>query len=364
MWATDNGVEVGLDGGRRRHMIRGAISGFGAVAARAHLPGWQSRPGIDIVAIHDPVAARRHHAINLIRNIRVYDNLELMLDGEALDFVDIASPPAFHAAAAQLALDASVNVIVEKPLCFDAGELAQLSSLAARNDRLLMCVHNWKYSPAYRRAHELISAGRLGQVQYVSLVRMRDGPAGNGLNGMGDSERWRLDRKRGGGILIDHGWHAFYLAHWLMGGETPLSVSSHLQFDSASGVDHLADLRIEFSGGRMVNVHLTWRAPVRRTSTVILGTAGLLEMEGDRLLLTERSGQATDHSITDIPEDSYHAGWFMAAAADFERVLADGAGAELAQSNLREAATALALTDAARQSDAQDGRAIVLNPLE
>lgn len=75
--------------------LRGAISGFGAVAARAHLPGWLSRPGVSIVAIHDPVAARRHHAINLIKNVRVYDDLELMLDGEALDFLDIASPRLF-----------------------------------------------------------------------------------------------------------------------------------------------------------------------------------------------------------------------------------------------------------------------------
>src|SRR5215471_3720626 len=141
-------------------MLRGAISGFGAVAELAHLPGWLSRRGITIVAVHDPVATRRHHAINLIKNVRVYDDLELMLDGEALDFLDIASPPAFHAAAARVALQAGVNVIVEKPLCLDAGELTQLSNLAARNDRLLICVHNWKYSPAYHRAHQLISAGR------------------------------------------------------------------------------------------------------------------------------------------------------------------------------------------------------------
>src|SRR5207244_12032040 len=124
---------------------RGAISGFGAVAVRAHLPGWQSRPDVSIVAIHDPVAARRHHAIDLIRNIRVYDDLELMLDGEALDFLDIASPPSFHSAVVKLALEAGVSAIVEKPLCLTLGEFTELSQLAARNKLLLMCVHNWKY---------------------------------------------------------------------------------------------------------------------------------------------------------------------------------------------------------------------------
>jgi predicted dehydrogenase len=340
--------------------LRGAISGFGAVAAHAHLPGWLSRRGINIVAIHDPVAARRHHAINLIKNVRVYDDLELMLDGEALDFIDIASPPAFHAAAAKLALEANVHVIVEKPLCLNCTELAQLTSLAARNNRLLMCVHNWKYSPAYRRAHELISTGRLGQVRQVSLIRMRSGPAASGPSEVGNSERWRLDSKAGGGILIDHGWHAFYLAHWLMGNE-PLSVSSYLRFDPDRGIDDFADLRIEFPGGRVVNVLLTWGAPVRRTTAVIIGTAGLLEIEGNKILLTERLGQSVDCSVTDVPEDSYHEPWFKAAAADYEGVLNKGPSAELARVNLHEAATALTLTMAAQRSAAQDGCAVALN---
>ena len=345
-------------------MLRGAISGFGAVAELAHLPGWLSRRGITIVAVHDPVATRRHHAINLIKNVRVYDDLELMLDGEALDFLDIASPPAFHSAAAKLALEANVNVIVEKPLCLEANELAILSNLATSNNRLVICVHNWKYSPVFRRARELISDGRLGQVQFISLVRMRNGPAGSDNIRTASTQPWRLTSRTGGGILTDHGWHTFYLAHWLMGGDEPLSVSSYVGLDRASGIDDFADLRIEFSGGRIANVLLTWRSPARRTTTTIVGTAGLLEIEGDKILLTERSGQSADCSVSDGPEDSYHAQWFTDAAADFERILKQGPGDGEALVNYHEAATALKLTEAARRSAAQNGRAVALSILE
>src|SRR5438128_2689439 len=316
-----------------RMVLRGAISGFGEMAARAHLPGWWSRPAMKIVAIHDPASARRHHAINLIKGIRVYDDLELMLDAEALDFVDIASPPAFHGEAVKLALEAGANVIVEKPLCLDTREFAELTALAARNARSLMCVHNWKYSPAYRRAHELIAADRLGQIQYVSLVRMRTGPAAAETG-----EQWRRGSKTGGGILIDHGWHCFYLARWLMGGENPVSVSSYLGFDAHSWVDEFADLRIHFPNGRIASVLLTWHSPVRRTAAVIVGTQGLLEIEGDKILLTEISGKSSNYSVTD-PDESYHASWFSAAATDYERALNNGPQGELARVNLDEAAT-------------------------
>ena len=352
-------------------MLRGAISGFGEVAAAAHLPGWRSRPDAAIVAIHDPVSARRHHAINVAKNARIYDDLDLMLDGEALDFVDIASPPIFHAAAIRKALDAGAHVLVEKPLCLTAAEFEELAALAMKRSRVLMCVHNWKHAPAYRRARELIESGRLGDLRYISLVRMRSGAAGAGGSSVG-GERWRLAAKTGGGILIDHGWHVFYLAQWLTGGAAPVAISAHLGFPPASTtadpiddrppaespgnrvtadpVDDLADLLIEFPGGRIANLHLSWRSPVRRTSALIYGDHAMLEIEGDRITLTPRSGTVEDHSVTDIPDDSYHSAWFAGMAAEVEQAIAEGPAGPTVLVNQAEVRTALALTEAARRS--------------
>ncbi|HXZ88574.1 MAG TPA: Gfo/Idh/MocA family oxidoreductase [Candidatus Binataceae bacterium] len=335
--------------------LRGAISGFGEVAAQAHLVGWRSRPGVSIVAIHDPVAERRHRAINLIPNIRVYDDLELMLEGEALDFVDIASPPAFHAASARLALEAGANVLVEKPLCLEPAELDELSRLATSKSRVLMCVHNWRHAPAYRRAYELITQARLGEVRYIALTRLRTEPAGAGGSAAPSGERWRLDATTGGGILIDHGWHAFYLAQWLMGGDAPHAVSAHLGFRTGTTVDDLADLRIDFPRDRIAHVHLSWCAPARRTSAIIYGSNGILEIEGDRVILTERSGRVEDHSVADAPDDSYHWAWFARTAAEFERATAE---APEARENLSQARVAIGLIARARESSRTGGSAL------
>ena len=196
--------------------LRGAISGFGEVAARAHLGGWRSRPNLAIAAIHDPVSERRHEAIRLIKNVRVYDDLELMLDGEAPDFVDVASPPALHHEAARAALEAGAHVIVEKPLALTRADFVELAALALQKRRVLMCVHNWKYAPAYATAHRAIEAGRLGAIRFMSIDRLRTEPAGAG----GSGGKWRAAAASGGGILIDHGWHVFYLMNWLLGGES------------------------------------------------------------------------------------------------------------------------------------------------
>jgi predicted dehydrogenase len=341
--------------------LRGAISGFGEVAAQAHLAGWRTRPGVNIVAIHDPVSARRHHAINLIPNIRVYDNLELMLEGEALDFIDIASPPLFHAATARAALEAGAHVLVEKPLCLEPAEFDQLYALADRQSRLLMCVHNWRFAPAYRCSQELIAAGRLGDLRYLELHRLRTEPAGGvGSTGVG-GERWRLDPKTGGGILIDHGWHAFYLAQWLMGGDPPIAVAARLGIREGTTVDDLADLRIDFPGDRMAHIHLSWRAPVRRTSAMIYGSNGIAEIESDRVVMHLRSGAAENFSVADAPDDSYHSAWFAGVAAEFEQALAEGNDGSLARQNRSQARSALGLLSLAIESSAAGGSTISLD---
>jgi predicted dehydrogenase len=355
-------------------VLRGVISGFGEVAAQAHLPGWRVRTDVSLRAIHDPVAARRHQAINLGLNLRVYDDLALMLDGESPDFVDITSPPAFHAEAARLALEAGAHVLVEKPLCLDSGEFERLVGLARAQSRVLMCAHNWHFAPAYKKAYELIHAGRVGNPHYASLVRLRNQPAGSASSNQltaGAShpnigtpmlgERWRLEAKTGGGILIDHGWHTFYLVHRLMSLDEPsadlrlLALSAYLGYPSASTVDDLADLRLATPNGLLANIHLSWRSPARRTSAALYGDRGLLEIEGDRVLLTTHDGSIEDHSVADAPDDSYHRPWFADLTSLFLNAIAEGPDGLLVRTNHAEVRFALAATAAARASAACRG---------
>jgi len=331
--------------------LRGAISGFGEVAARAHLPGWRTRPNLTIGIVHDPVANRRHEAIRLINGVRVYDDLILMLDGEAPSFVDVASPPAFHVAAARMALAAGAHVLIEKPMCLTAAEFGELTSLAAAGGRVLMCVHNWKFAPAYVAAHKAIESGRVGKVTSISFDRLRTGPAGAG----GSGSQWRAAAASGGGILIDHGWHVFYLMQWLLGGAVPLAVSARIESTGNAGVDDKADVRVEFLDGVIAEAHMSWRAAVRRTSALISCEGGSLEVESDRVILTGRGGASEELPIADIPDDSYHSAWFAGVAEQFEAAINAGPASPAPRTNLAEARAALAIILASRESSSKGG---------
>ncbi|MGH7839520.1 MAG: Gfo/Idh/MocA family protein, partial [Candidatus Binataceae bacterium] len=199
------------------------------------------------------------------------------------------------------------------------------------------------------------AAGRLGEVAYVSLIRLRNGAAGQGGSTAEGGEHWRLDERSGGGILIDHGWHVAYLAQYLMSGARPLAVSAHIERAAGSGVDELADLRVEFPAGKIASCRLSWLAPARQTSAVVHGSDARLEIEDNRLTLTSRAGGPEDWSVADLQDDSYHPGWFGGMAAEFERAMLEGPDGVLAQNNLVEAETALALILAARESSHRGG---------
>lgn len=323
--------------------LRGGISGFGQMAERGHLPGWRQSQSAEIVAIHEPLAERRQAALRAFEGkIRVYEDLQLMLDGERLDFIDIASPPAYHAPTIRQALAASLHVLVEKPLCLPGEKPGELYSIAEDKRRLLFTVHNWKYSPVYRRAHELIADGRLGKMRYCAMRRLRTTQAGGAA--------WRLDPQvGGGGILIDHGWHVFYLMQWLMGAE-PRVMAARLS--GAGAVEEIADISVEYAGGGLGYAHLSWRAPVRETSALLYGERAMLEVREDRVRLIERNGEATEFAVSDAPDDSYHPTWVAGVIAEFEAAIENGADSARARENSNEAENAVAMLEAAKESAA------------
>jgi predicted dehydrogenase len=211
-----------------------------------------------------------------------------------------------------------------------------------------MCVHNWEYAPPYVVAHDAIEAGRIGKVQFISMDRLRVEPAG----ASGSGGKWRSSAASGGGILIDHGWHVFYLMQWLLGAASPESISAHLESMPGADVDHHAELRITFAGGQVGIANLSWRSQVRKTTALISGEAGVITIDGDRVYLTDHDTTVQDLTVADAPDDSYHAAWFSRMAEEFERAIDKGSASDICRQNLVEARAALAIILGARESAA------------
>jgi predicted dehydrogenase len=292
---------------------RGAILGFGKVAAEAHVPGFRQTPGFEVDAVIDPAEERRNAATAALPGVRIYADFAAAAQAETkLDFVDVATPPRQHASAIVEALECGYHVLCEKPLAVDLAEIAELRRAARRSHHALFTVHNWKYAPLFRRLHGLLRGGAIGEVGEIEWHVSRPSPP-QGAAQAG----WRLDRDQaGGGILMDHGWHAFYLMLFLSGRE-PQSIVARIGSSLGFGVEDSVHCEIDFSGIRAI-IDLGWGAAERRTGGVVRGSLGEIRIEDDRLIVeaANRASESTRFSPP-LSASSYHPEWFPALLEDF-----------------------------------------------
>ncbi|HOX22218.1 MAG TPA: Gfo/Idh/MocA family oxidoreductase, partial [Elusimicrobiales bacterium] len=297
-------------------MLKGAILGFGQVVEHGHVPVFLARSSsFEITAVADASSKRLEAAAALFPEAKLYSDFGQLLRKErGLDFADIATPPSMHPAHVLAALKKGLHVLCEKPLAFRKKDAEKLAAAAALCDKCVVTVHNWKKAKPILKAHELIAAGILGEIRHVELHVLRKQAAVTASDG----KNWRMDPKiSGGGILVDHGWHNFYLACHLAG-QAPEEVAVALERSPLSGADEDAKCIIHFCGGASGYIHMTWRSPLRKNSVLVYGEKGLLEIVDDTVLLECTDGRRETFQTGDkLSGGSAHPEWMALLLDEF-----------------------------------------------
>jgi predicted dehydrogenase len=336
----------------RARALRGAFIGFGNAAAAAHLPVWQSREDVAIVAATDQAEARREAFLAVCPGGRWHATADRLLSEERLDFVDICTPPGSHAGLIQQALRAGLHVICEKPLVTREPDARTIAAAASAAGRAVYTVHNWLEAPICRKISALIADGAIGAVGRVDWRTLRTQPAA----GLGaETGNWRVDpAAAGGGILFDHGWHALYcVMRWL--GGAPQSVAARLETRRHVEwpLHDTATLDLDVSG-RSGRLFLTWAADARANHIEVEGERGRIRVDGASVILEDRSGERRWPCPPPLSQGSYHPDWFAGSARDFCAVMTSGA-----PGNLDEAMLCMRLIDLAQRSSDAGGARLV-----
>ncbi|OIO05310.1 MAG: hypothetical protein AUJ52_13960 [Elusimicrobia bacterium CG1_02_63_36] len=313
--------------------LRGALIGFGQVAEKAHVPAYRRDERFVLAAVVDSSAERRTAAENLVFGLKAYASLDELYAAEpALDFVDIATPPHLHAAQALDALERGLHVLCEKPLTFSTAELNALEAAAKKNRRSVIPIHNWKYAPLFLKLAELLDLKTIGKIRHTEWHVLRTKPAVTAAakNAKGN---WRTDpRSAGGGILMDHGWHAFYL----IGGiarRAPNEVHGVLR--GPKGAEEEAVCLVTYPEST-ASVRLTWRADTRRNHGAVYGEKGRIDILDDRLSVIRGAGDPGTHYVFPEPlsAGSAHPEWFAGSLDEFHAAIS---GEKRARSAFEEA---------------------------
>ena len=152
------------------------------------------------------------------------------------------------------ALEAGKHVFVEKPLATSSDQVRDLMSIADDTGRVLMPGHTFLYSPPVRAIKELIDAGELGDIYFVSSSRVN-----LGLHQTDVSVVWDL------------GPHDFsILRYWL--DELPAQVSAVSRACIIPGNPDVAFIALSYPSGTLVHSEVSWLAPSKLRRTAIVGS--------------------------------------------------------------------------------------------
>ncbi len=148
--------------------LRVGLIGCGKHALMYLLPALHYSP-IHLVSVCDTNAERRQRVKRQFGAEAHFEGIGAMLRGPQLDAVIACGPPDFHRAAAIAAMDAGLNVFVEKPPANDLAGALQIAEAARANDRHCMVGFMKRFALRYQQAREIAQARSFGKTTHVSI---------------------------------------------------------------------------------------------------------------------------------------------------------------------------------------------------
>ncbi len=216
-------------------------------------------PEAGVAAICDLRVERLNPFLKKIPGVKITADYKELLKDPAIDAVVVATPISMHYPIASEALRAGKHVLVEKPLTGTVKEGVSLVRLAHLRKKILMVGHTFEYHPAVVKISELLKAGELGEVQYIDSIRVNLG-------------LYQLDNRN---VIWDLAPHDIaIILSWL--GAVPERVSSWGQSFVKKGVEDVAFLRMQFPGGILAHLHVSWLAPAKIRRMTIVGNKKMI----------------------------------------------------------------------------------------
>lgn len=179
---------------------------------------------------------------------------EALLARGGLDAVAIATPADTHAALAVAALEAGLDVFVEKPMATRIGDGERMVEAAAERGRVLMVGHLLEYHGAVRRLKELVDSGDLGRLERASSSRLNTGRVRREENAL-----WSF-APHDVAVLL------------LLVGELPIQVAATGGSCLQPGAADATLTELLFECGLRARVFVSWLHPFKEQRLVVTGT--------------------------------------------------------------------------------------------
>lgn len=257
-----------MNGTAAPRTIRTAVVGYGLSGSVFHAPliSADGSYSLDIIATSD--AGRQSTATARYPGVKTVPHGDAVLDFSSdLDLVVLGTPPATHYPLAKAALEAGLDVVVDKPFAVTSAEGQELIDLADKLGRVLTVFHNRRWDGDFLTLRKLLAAQAVGRVTRFESRFERWSPI------IAKAWKARATAAEGGGTLYDLGTHLIDQALQLFGPATVTHAELRARrSDERADDDTFVVLRHET--GVLSHLHMNMLCAQQAPRFRVLGSVG------------------------------------------------------------------------------------------
>lgn len=252
--------------------MRAGVIGFGV--GEQHARTYAADPRCELVAVCDTDAEKRAAAARLFPNAEIVADPFTLLARPDIDSVSIASPDDAHYKQVIAAIDSGKHVFVEKPVCLNAVELADIRQRLQRRPELKFSSNLiLRLSPRFQDIRERARSGAIGRPYYLEA----DYCYGR-IHKIIDGWRGRIPNYS---VMLGGGVHVVDLLLWITGKrvtEVTAFGNNHCTQGTSFGSDDLTVAILRFDGGQIAKVTANFGCVMPHFHRMLIyGTGGTLE---------------------------------------------------------------------------------------
>jgi predicted dehydrogenase len=229
--------------------LKVGVIGAGAWG-RNHVRTAAASSDAELVAICETNPEARVSLMKQYPNAMVTDSPSRLL--EKVEAVIVATPATSHAELGNMAIEAGIPALIEKPFALTVADADRLAENAEKRKVPVLVGHLLEYHPVVERLKEMLGKRELGDLYYLYSQRVNLGQI-------------RPDEN----ALWSFGPHDVSVALFLLG-EMPVTLSAQGKSYLQRGIEDVVFLNLTFASGVMAHVQMSWLDPhkVRRLTVV------------------------------------------------------------------------------------------------
>lgn len=209
---------------------------------------------------------RLSHMKKLYPSAETTKEFDRLVDDAELDAVVVATPVYLHHEMGKKALLAGKHAFIEKPMAPSGEQCAELVVLADKSRLTLMVGHTFIYSSPVRRIKEIVDAGDIGEIQYISSRRLNLGLFQKDIN-----------------VAWDLAPHDISIILYLLG-KVPASVNCQGKAHVNREIEDVTNMSLNFANGGFAIVHSSWLDPNKVREMIIVGSKRMIVYDDNQPL--------------------------------------------------------------------------------